>query len=77
MVSLGLVSVTAHARVNTSTEEIARRPQLIDQSHQQAVSAGVITAGEAKERTAAILAAIEDGTFLHTTLFWMTVGTKP
>ncbi len=77
LLALGLLDVVAHARVNTSTAELERRPHLIDEYHARAVEAGVITPTEAETRGAAIRAAIANGTFHTTTLFWMTVGTVP
>jgi ubiquinone/menaquinone biosynthesis C-methylase UbiE len=76
LLGLGFSRVDAHPFVETSTAQLERRPHVIEQVHRDAVAAGVITADEAASRTTAVLAALEAGTLLSTTLFWMTVGTK-
>lgn len=76
LIGLGLHDVVAHAFVNTSTAELERRPHLIDDYHAGAVAAGALTEAEAAARGTAIHAALANGTFHSTTMFWMSVGTK-
>lgn len=77
MLRMGLVDVVAHPFVNASAAELERRSHVVDRYHEEALVAGVITPEEAARRTAAVHAAIADGTFHTTTLFWATVGTRP
>ncbi|MEP7215930.1 MAG: methyltransferase domain-containing protein [Anaerolineaceae bacterium] len=77
LIEIGLQNVVAHPWVNTSTAELQRRPHLVEERCARAVAAGAITETEAKVRVRAVRSAFEDGTLQITTLFWMTVGTKP